>query len=131
MQQVIYRIKVPLEKKDEEFMQIQNLIEAKKKVLLQKQKKLKKISTQNQFLKDVETDYARYYSYIVQQKTDQMKALEMLHNYIQDLTESSNLTKYNIEDAKEEQKKILQEIKLIKHVLDSLIQDSEYTNSSL
>jgi protein-tyrosine phosphatase len=131
MQQVIYHIKVPLEKKEEEFMHIQNLIETKRNLLLQKQKKLKLISKQNHFLQEVEMDYVRYYTYIIEQKNDQIKALEILNKYIQDLTESSNLTKYNIEDAKEEQRKILQEIKMIKKGLDFIMYNTNYINDSL
>ena len=38
----------------------------------------------------------------------------VLKDYIKDLTDSGKLTKYNIEDAKEEQNKILQEVNSIK-----------------
>jgi flagellar biosynthesis chaperone FliJ len=37
---------------------------------------------------------------------------------------SGKLNKYDIEDAKEEQKKIINEIKSIKHNLDDIIKDT-------
>jgi hypothetical protein len=131
MEPVIYRIKVPLEKKDQEFMHIQDLIEAKRNVLLEKQKKLRFISKQNLFLEEVQKDYLKYYEYINEQKQNQIEALELLGNYISDLTKSGKLTKHNIEDAKEEQKKILKEIKHIKSGLDSIINDTDFANNSL
>ena len=125
MEQVVYRIRVPLETKDEEFMHIQNLIETKKNMLVQKQKNLKLISKQNHFLEHVKSDYSKYYTYIVEQKQGQIKALELLHNYIHDLTKSNNLTKHNIEDAKQEQKKIVHEINSIKSGLNSIIDNAD------
>ena len=131
MEPVVYRIRVPLEKKDEEFAHIQNLIEAKRNLLLHKQKKLKNISKQNHFLEEIQNDYSKYYGYITEQKQNQIKALELLQNYINDLTKSGELTKYNITDAKEEQRKILKEIKTIKYGLDSIISDTNNITSSI
>jgi hypothetical protein len=115
-----------LAKRDEEFMKIQNLIDIKRFFLLEKQKKLKRISKQNQFLDEVKNDYNKYYNYINQQKQDQIIALNTINKYIDDLTYSGELSKHNIEDAKEEQRKILKEIKDIKMGLDSLIDDTDY-----
>lgn len=131
MEQIVYRIKVPLEKQDDEFIQIQDLIEAKRNFLLEKQKKMRVLSKQNIFLQEVQRDYNKYYNYIAKQKEDQIYALELLKNYIQDLTQSGNLTKNNIQDAKEEQKKILGEIQNVRNGLDDLIKDTDYINLSL
>ncbi len=49
----------------------------------------------------------------------------MLDEYIKDLTLSGKLTKHNIEDAKEEQFKILNEVKSIKESLDSIIDNTK------
>jgi len=131
MEQVIYRIKVPLESQDKNFLQIQDLIEAKRNLLFQKQKKLRFISKQNRFLEEVQKDYSKYYGYILKQKNDQIQALGLLDSYINDLTKSGNLTRHNIEDAKEEQIKILNEIKLIKEGLDSIMNDTDNVHLSL
>jgi len=119
------RIIVPIRERDEQFIQIQYLIDAKKKMLIDKQKKLRFISKQNIFLEAVKNDYAKYYDYIAQQKRDQIRALKVLDEYIKDLTLSGKLTKHNIEDAKEEQFKILNEVKSIKENLDSIIDNTK------
>jgi uncharacterized membrane-anchored protein YhcB (DUF1043 family) len=105
----------PLVQSDEIFMQIQELIDTKRQFLIDKQKKLKHITKQNEFLDNVKQDYVNYYNYISQQKQDQIKALELLNGYIDDLTASGKLSEYNIEDAKFEQNKILREVKSIKN----------------
>lgn len=119
------RIVVPIRENDERFTQLQELIDAKRNLLINKQKKLRFISKQNRFLDAVRNDYEKFYGYITQQKRDQIKALEVLDEYIKDLTLSGKLTKHNIEDAKEEQRKILREVNSIKETLDSVINDTQ------
>lgn len=119
------RIIIPVRENDERFMHIQELIEAKRNMLIDKQKKLRFITKQNQFLDAVNHDYEKFYGYISQQKRDQIKALEVLDEYIKDLTISGKLTKHNIEDAKEEQLKILRELNLIKESLDTIIDNTQ------
>ena len=111
--------------KDVQFILIQKQLDAKRKLLLNKQKKLKRVLKQNTFLIDVKNDYAEYYSYIINQKKQQLNALEILNRYIDDLTQSGSLTEKNIEDAKYEQKQILKELKSIKSNLDELINFTE------
>lgn len=119
------RIIIHVRENDDRFNQIQELIDSKRNFLINKQKKLRFISKQNKFLESVKDDYQKYYSYISQQKKDQIRALEVLDEYIKDLTVSGKLTKHNIEDAKEEQSKILREVKSIKNGLDSIIGDTQ------
>ena len=116
---------IPIRENDDRFIQIQELIDAKRNMLLEKQKKLHFITRQNQFLDVIRNDYQKYYGYINQQKRDQITALEVLDEYIKDLTISGKLTKHNIEDAKEEQNKILSEVNAIKKSLDSIIHDTK------
>ena len=62
------------------------LIDSKRQLLERKQKKLKEIQKQNQFLGVVRDDYLKYQNYITQQKHDQINALKIINNYIDDLT---------------------------------------------
>ena len=126
-------INIPINilQRDEQFMQIQELIDAKRQMLLDKQKKLQVITKQNHFLDVIKNDYAQYYNYISQQKNDQIKALQLLNGYINDLTVSGHLSKHNIDDAKYEQGKILHEVKSIKKGLDSIMNNTKLVNSEL
>jgi hypothetical protein len=115
--------------KDQQFLYMQHLIEQKREMLLQKQKKLHTMAKQNQYLEVVKSDYAKYYDYIAQQKREQMQALEILNKYIQDLNATHQMSKYNIKDAKVEQQKIMGEISKIKKGLDELMSHTNKTPS--
>lgn len=122
---------ISLVTKDEQFLQLNELIEAKRRMLLEKQKKIKIVSKQNKFLEEIKEDYSNYYNYIIQQKKDQMKALELLHNYINDLSVSGNLSKQNLVDSKHEQKKIMNELNSIKTNLDVIINDTDIISNNI
>ena len=94
-------------------------------MLLEKQNKIRLISKQNQYLEGVRSDYAKYYSYICQQKQDQIKALQMLNDYMKDLAITEKISKHNIEDAKVEQAKIIREISSIKKGLNSIMKNTD------
>jgi len=89
------------------------------------------ISKQNQFLDVVKNNYYKYYQYISKQKQEQIKAMELLNNYIKDLTVSGKLSKHNIEDARAEQEKILKEINSIKKGLESIIDNTNNITNEL
>ena len=112
-------IPVGFKSKDDQFHILQELINEKRESLIKKQKTFEFISKENKFLQDVRDDYSKYNNYIVQQKHDQMTALSILNKYVQDLTISGELSKHNIEDARFEQKKILEEMDSIKKNLES------------
>lgn len=122
---------IHLENRDQQLLQIENLIDAKRKMLIDKQKKFKNLTKQNEFLNEVKQDYNKYYGYIVKQKEDQMSALTMLNGYIKDLTISGTLSKNNINDAKNEQNKILTEINSIKKGIDDIIKETGNINSAV
>jgi hypothetical protein len=119
--EMVIQIENPLRKKDNQFLYMQQLIEEKRNMLLEKQRKLRKAAKQNEFLQIVKNDYAKYYNYIAEQKRQQIQAFEILNKYIDDLNSTNKLSKYNIEDAKVEQKKIMGEITSIKKGLDEII----------
>ena len=108
-----------LAERDQYVMIIENEIQKRRELLLEKRKHLKKVRNQNEFLEEVIRDYGKYYGYIVEQKEEQMRALDMLNKYINGLIEKENMTSENLKDAKKEQKKIIYEMKKIKKGLDS------------
>ena len=121
----IIPIKILLTEKEQQFIQLQEVIEAKSRMLIDKQKKIRFISKNNDFLDDVRNDYATYYKYISQQKQDQIRALQLLHEYMNDLAITEKISKHNIEDAKVEQAKIMREINSIKKGLNSIIENTD------
>lgn len=113
---------------EDEYLQLQYVIEAKRNMLLKKQRKIQRITKQNAFLEHIKNDYLKYNNYIVKQKQDQITALQLLNNYLDDLNKSGQLSEHNIQDAKIEQNKIVKELKSIKHGLDKIMNDSNEIN---
>ena len=116
--------------KDTQLMKIEEIISAKRKMLINKQKRLQFMSKQNAFLDAVREDYDKYNDYIVKQKHEQMKAFGVLNSYITDLNRSTKLTKQNMVDSKEEQRKIVNEIKSIQHNLDEIVEETKGTKET-
>jgi len=115
--------------KDQQFLYMQHLIEQKRDMLMKKQSHLHKAAKQNEFLELVKSDYAKYYDYISQQKREQIQALELLNKYVQDLNATNQMSKYNIQDAKAEQQKIMAEIGSIKQGLNEIMSHTNETES--
>jgi hypothetical protein len=110
--------------KDLQFIHMQQLIKQKRNMLLEKQRHLQKAVKQNEFLEMVKKDYNKYNDYIFQQKREQIQALETLKNYVEDLNKTNQMSKYNMQDARVEQKKIMNEIESIRKGLAEIISNT-------
>ena len=115
------QIVINLEQKDIYFNNIQAQIEQKKHMLLNKRKELEKFKKENEYLEGVRNDYTKYHDYIIQEKQNQMNAMTMLKSYIDDLIINGKLTNTDIDNAKNEQQHILNEVNKIKKDLDNLV----------
>ena len=61
------------------LIHIEKEIEIRRKRLLEKQHKIQQFARQNQFLEKIKQDYANYHQIILQQKQEQLRALELLN----------------------------------------------------
>jgi hypothetical protein len=113
------------------LIHIEKEIEIRRKRLIEKQTKMKQLSKQNHFLQQVKEDYAQYHATILRQKQEQLRAMELLHQYLHELTLTEQLSKNNIKDARYEQRKILHEIKKIKKQVDELVQVNDLVISEI
>ena len=113
-----------LMQKDLQFIHMQQLIKQKRNMLLEKQRHLQKALKQNEFLEMVKKDYNKYNDYILQQKREQIEALETLKIYVEDLNKTNQMSKYNMQDARVEQKKIMNEIESIRKGLAEIISNT-------
>lgn len=124
-------VKFTLAEKDQYVMRIESQIEAKKKMLMEKQKSINKNMKFNKLLEYIRNDYQKYYDYIIQQKREQIQAMNILNNYIRELTNSGTLSENNLKDAKYEERKILNEIKSIEHNMNQLLKNLQKSNNNL
>jgi len=119
----VFVIKMTLEERDSHIRKIEEQIEAKRRLLLEKQQKMHVLAKQNSFLKGVRNDYTKYYQHMLKQKYDQLRAMNSLHKYLSDLSNSTDMTVNNIKDAVIEQDNVLREMRKIKGDLDELIHE--------
>ena len=106
--------------KDKCLQQIEKQIQLKKSFLLERKKYLENIIQQNRFLEGVKNDYLKYNNYIVDEKQQQINALNILSQYIDKIIIDGNLTKRDIIKRKKEQQEIINELKIIKENLDNI-----------
>ena len=116
-------VKMTLAERDKHIVRIEEQIEAKRRLLLEKQKKMNVLAKQNTFLVGIRDDYNRYYQHILKQKQEQLRAMDFLHKYLSDLSNSTDMTVNNIKDASIEQDKILREMQKIKQELDDIVNE--------
>jgi hypothetical protein len=112
---------IDLAKRDQYLLKIEDEIELRRKFLLEKQKKLEKLSRQNHFLETVKDDYENYHNYIVEQKEGQIRAMNYIKQYVEDLIVSGKLTDQDIKQAKVDQREITSEVKKIREKINEII----------
>jgi len=112
---------IDLAKRDQYLLKIEDEIELRRKFLLEKQKKLEKLSRQNRFLETVKDDYENYHNYIVEQKEGQIRAMNSIKQYVEDLIVSGKLTDEDIRQAKVDQREITNEVKKIREKINEII----------
>ena len=118
-------IQLDLATRDLYLQKIQDQIMAKRSLLLAKQKMLRKTAKQNHLLNDIMQDYATYYQFIIKQKQDQIRSMEIIKQYLNDIIVSGNFAKTDIIQAKKEQKVILGEINNIRENLYEIMNQTD------
>ena len=112
-----------LAQRDLYLVRIENEMENKKKFLLEKYNLLGEMEEENEYLKLIRNDFRHYYDYVKKEKEDQIHAMIMLRKYIDQLIVDGKLTDEDLENARGEQEKILNEIDVIKEGLDKITEN--------
>jgi hypothetical protein len=111
--------------RDKYLQQIEQQIAAKRKMLIDKRNYLERTLKENAFLEGVKKDYQKYRDYIIKEKQDQLRAMNVLNQYTEDLVTSTKLTEVNIRETKRDQKDILREMEKIKMELEEIMGPSK------
>lgn len=114
---------IPLAERDKYLIQAENQIQAKRKLLLEKQGFLKDTIKQNAFLDGVKRDYQKYYGHIAKKREEELRAMSILKQYTEDLMLSTKMTESDIKQTKEDQRLILEEMEKIKSELNKIVMD--------
>ena len=118
-------VQLSLAERDKYLSQIEGQINAKRKLLLKKRDYLNKSLKENTFLEGVKNDYEKYRNYIVKEKEDQLRVMNILKQYTEDISVSTKMTEANIKQTKKDQKEIILEMEKIKRELDEIIHPND------
>jgi hypothetical protein len=105
-------------------------LKQKKKNLNTQFKQLKGVSNENRFIESVVKDYIDYFDYIKKIKENQQQSLNDLVEYLDNIMKNSGLTDEAIQNAKKQQKNLLQQLNIIKKDLNEIISQSNINGKS-
>lgn len=98
-------------------------IQNKKVDLVNTLEDLEEERASNEFLSEIAEDYKRYNKFIHEQKERQIEELTKILDYLDQLLETQAITQYTLSHTKNEQKRIVNEIKTLQKDMDNLISD--------
>lgn len=102
---------------------LENEVMHKKTLLVDDLERLEEEREETEFLNEIAEDYKKYNQIILQQKQIQVKELMKILDYIDELTETQAVTKYTLNHSKNEQKRVIDEIKLLQSEMDKLVNE--------
>ena len=102
---------------------LENEVMHKKTLLVDDLERLEEEREETEFLNEIAEDYKKYNQIILQQKQIQVKELMKILDYIDELTETQAVTKYTLNHSKNEQKRVIDEIKSLQSEMDKLVNE--------
>ena len=105
---------------DSKEADMRNMIERAQREMDDNFIKVREKQKQNKFLTGVVEDYIKYYKYITKQKVEQEDALRIISEYIDSISQDTEITKGLLEQSKDDQKHILAKMKQIKQEVDKI-----------
>ena len=102
---------------------LENEVMHKKTLLVDDLERLEEEREETEFLNEIAEDYKKYNQIILQQKQIQVKELMKILDYIDELTETQAVTKYTLNHTKNEQKRVIDEIKSLQSEMDKLVNE--------
>jgi hypothetical protein len=106
---------------DLKLLELEDIIRSKKELLLKKKIEIEKKEKVNKFLGTIKNDYTKYHNYIMKEKEEQYKAMDILNQYVSYLSTDEEITGKYLDNVKRDQKEILNEMNKLKHELDKII----------
>ena len=115
---------MPLAERDLKLREIRKEIEKKKMVLKRNMMLLKNEVGTNQELKTILSDYEESVADLQRKKQEQVIYFELMQDYLDKITNDSDLTAEALIRAKDDQRSILEEMKKVKNELKELAEET-------
>jgi len=109
-----------LAKRDLNIRKLQEELEYKRQMLLDKRDDLRQIQGENKYLIGIANDYERYYKAIRNERRKQCEALELLSRYVSSIASDTNTTQQLVEQSRYQQREIMREIDRLRVELDKM-----------
>lgn len=110
--------------RDDMIIVLQKELADRKNLVNERYENIQNIKQDNHFLEKVAGDYFNHYEAMKKIKSEQMRSMNILVEYLDHLIKESNMTDESLEYAKKQQSKLLEEL----NILDSEI--NKIANSS-
>jgi FtsZ-binding cell division protein ZapB len=111
---------ISLATRDSRLVQLTTAISNKRMFIIKKKRELDKQSDDNIFLIQVRNNYIKFYNHIVEEKRNQLKAMTLLHQYLEELKHTNALLSHEMNTASHDHTQIMKEISIIKEELDTI-----------
>jgi hypothetical protein len=109
-----------LAKRDLNIRALQQELDYRRNMLLDKRNNLRQIQGENKYLIDIANDYERYYNAIKDERKKQHEAFELLSKYISNISSDTTITQHLVEQSRTQQKEITKEIDRLRVELDKM-----------
>ena len=107
--------------RDQKLSTIEEQIKKRQKLILKRTVELEETKKENQFLEHVYKDYRKYHTFIIDQKKQQIEALYLLQEYLDNLKKVDDVAKHEIDNLQNDQTIILKELDKVRNELNELI----------
>ena len=103
--------------------QLEDAIYDEKNNLVDSVEQLEDERETNEFLIEIAKDYKKYHNTLLEQKQRQQEQLVHILDYLDNLLETQAVTEYTLSHTKNEQNRLVKEIKQLQKDMDNIILD--------
>ena len=100
---------------------MKNLLDNKKRLMMDKEREIKELSKQNSLLETIVYDYEKYNDAILEEKLKQKRALKILSDHIREISKNIKSDEFQLNRVKVDQTLLLQEIQNIRDEIEYVL----------
>lgn len=106
--------------RDDMIVVLQNELKDRKKLIDERYENIQDIKQENHFLEKVAGDYFNHYESMKKIKSEQMRSMNILVEYLDHLIKESTMTDESLDYAKKQQSKLLEELDILNNEIDKI-----------
>ena len=106
--------------RDDMIIVLQNELADRKKLVNERYENIQNIKQDNQFLEKVANDYHNHYEAMKKIKSEQMRSMTILVEYLDHLIKESTMTDESLDYAKKQQSQLLGELDTLNNEINNI-----------